>query len=167
MPVPVSRRIVLTGLAALGLGLPARAEAVVDLDWNDLLPKDGNILQQALRGFVQHNQINPDMTQPASTGVRSDWNGKTVRLPGFMVPLDYTADGVSSFILVPYMGACIHVPPPPANQLVLVSSDTPYPIEDLFEAVTVTGLFGTAGTTTELAEIGYAMTADSIDPYQP
>ncbi|MFW2587272.1 DUF3299 domain-containing protein [Sagittula sp. SSi028] len=55
------------------------------------------------------------------------------------------------------MGACIHVPPPPANQLVLVTTDAPYENDGLFEAVTVEGLFSTASLATELADVGYAM----------
>lgn len=45
-------------------------------------------------------------------------DGKTVKVPGFMVPLEDGADGVTEFLLVPYFGACIHVPPPPPNQIV-------------------------------------------------
>jgi hypothetical protein len=48
-------------------------------------------------------------------------DGQPVKLPGFMVPLDDAASTVSEFLLVPYAGACIHVPPPPANQIVHVT----------------------------------------------
>jgi hypothetical protein len=97
--------------------------------------------------------------------MRSDWNGQIVRLSGFVVPIDYQGTGVTAFILVPYVGACVHVPPPPANQLVFVTTGTPYESTGLFEAVTVTGMFGTASTSTQLAEIGYALSADEIRPY--
>ncbi|CAN0590062.1 unnamed protein product, partial [Ectocarpus sp. 12 AP-2014] len=66
----------------------------------------------------------------------------------------------------PYVGACIHVPPPPPNQLVLVTTDRPYENDGLFEPVVVTGMFGTAHTSTQLAEIGYALSADRIEPYR-
>ena len=46
------------------------------------------------------------------------YNGKLVRIPGYLVPLEYDGTGVSAALLVPYVGACIHVPPPPANQMV-------------------------------------------------
>ncbi len=77
-----------------------------------------------------------------------------------------TGAGVSTFILVPYVGACIHVPPPPANQLVFVTTGTPYESSGLFEAVNVTGMFGTASTSTQLADIGYALSADLIEPFR-
>jgi hypothetical protein len=73
---------------------------------------------------------------------------------------------VTAFILVPYVGACIHVPPPPANQLVFVTSEEPYESQGLFEAVWVTGLFSTGTTDTALAEIGYAMAAQEIESYE-
>lgn len=48
-------------------------------------------------------------------------DGQPVKIPGFMVPLDDSAASVSEFLLVPYAGACIHVPPPPPNQIVHVT----------------------------------------------
>ena len=86
-------------------------------------------------------------------------------MPGFIVPIDYKGTGVTAFILVPYVGACVHVPPPPANQLVFVTTSEPYESKGLFEPVNVTGMFGTASTSTQLAEIGYALSADLIEPY--
>jgi len=47
-------------------------------------------------------------------------DGQPVKIAGFMVPLDDAATAVREFLLVPYAGACIHVPPPPANQIVHV-----------------------------------------------
>lgn len=43
-----------------------------------------------------------------------------VKLKGFMLPLDFEAKEVSEFLLVPYVPSCMHVPPPPANQIVFV-----------------------------------------------
>lgn len=59
------------------------------------------------------------------TGKMSDMltklNGKAVKIPGFMVPLDdMEYESVGRFLLVPDPQACIHVPPPPANQMVYV-----------------------------------------------
>ena len=168
MPPAIDRRTLCRGLAAAALlpALPAQARDVVALDWNDLLPEGETGLAAELRGFIDHDSAPLISQQPASTGVRSDWNGQTVELSGFIVPLDYDGTAVTAFILVPYVGACIHVPPPPANQRVFVTTDRPYESEGLFEPVTVTGAFGTTSTSTELAEIGYALTADRIRPYR-
>lgn len=162
-----TRRGVIRGAAALTL-LPAiaRAEAFVDLNWSDLQPEGSRDFMSILRGIIQHEDADLASQQPASSGVRTDWNGQVVRLPGYVVPIEYKGTGVTAFILVPFVGACIHVPPPPANQLVFVTTSTPYPLKSLFEAVNVIGMFGTASTSTQLAEIGYALSADLIEPFE-
>ena len=95
----------------------------------------------------------------------TEFNGKIVRLPGFVVPLDYSGRGVTALLLVPYVGACIHVPPPPPNQLVYVTTDKPYEFDGLFEAVWATGVLSTTLAETELAEAGYTISDARIDPY--
>ncbi len=137
----------------------------MDLEWEDLLPEGQTHIPNVLRGIIPHDEQSLAARQPMSTGVRTDWNGMTVRLAGFVVPVEYDGTGVSAFILVPYVGACVHVPPPPANQLVFVTTETPYDSGGLFEPVNVVGMFGTTSITTELATVGYALSADRIEPY--
>jgi uncharacterized protein len=164
----LQRRTVLAGLAAtMGLPRVAQAQDYIDLEWEDLLPKDQATLPNALRSLLPHDEdMMLSREQPASTGVRTDWNGQIVRLPGYIVPIDHNGTGVTAFILVPYVGACVHVPPPPANQLVFVTTPTPYENKGLFEAVNVIGMFGVSSVSTQLAEIGYALSADKIEPYR-
>lgn len=138
----------------------------MDLEWADLLPGGSIAVPPDLRALLDHDAGAPPSRQPLSSGVRGDWNGRTVRLSGFVVPLDYDGAGITAFMLVPYVGACIHVPPPPANQLVLVTTDRPYEDAGLYRPVTVTGTFGTAQITTELAQVGYALAADRIEPFE-
>ena len=163
----LSRREVLAAAVAfVSAARTASAEEIIDLDWEDLLPEGEKSVPNAMLGLLDHSGPDVSRQQPASTGVRTDWNGMTVRLPGYIVPIDYDGTGVSAFLLVPYVGACIHVPPPPANQLVLVTTQDPYETNGLFEAVNVTGMFGTASTRTQLAEVGYALSADRIEPFR-
>ncbi|MEP1793116.1 DUF3299 domain-containing protein [Parasphingorhabdus sp.] len=142
-----------------------RAEQFTDLSWTDLIPEGQPLIPPGLQNFIQHD--GPDMSgqQPASSGMRMDWNGQTVRLPGYIVPIDFSATGVTAFILVPFVGACIHVPPPPANQLVFVTAQTPFQVKGLFDAVKVTGVFGVSPVSTHIAQISYAMAASSIVPF--
>ncbi|MDE0588558.1 DUF3299 domain-containing protein [Halocynthiibacter sp. C4] len=141
------------------------AEEVVDLNWDDLLPEGQTGLAQSLQGVVQHDQSALASQQPEATGFRSDWNGKIVRLPGYMVPIEYEGTGVTAFLLVPFIGACVHVPPPPANQLVLVQTNEPYESEGLFEAVNVTGMFGASASSLQIADVGYVISAEKIAPF--
>lgn len=162
----LNRRAVIAGIGALAFApRTAFAKDVIDLKWSDLVPEGDTFVPPILRGIVEHDQSNLMADQPVSSGIRTDWNGRTVRLPGFIVPIDYSGTGVTAFILVPFVGACVHVPPPPANQLVFVTTETPFESTGLFEAVTVTGLFGTASTRTQIAEVGYALSADRIESY--
>ncbi len=137
----------------------------VDLDWADLVPEGETIIPPVLGGLVDHSEMSLASQQPMSSGVRSDWNGQIVRLPGFIVPIDFSSDGVTAFILVPFVGACVHVPPPPANQLVFVTTEVPYDSPGMYEPVNVTGMFGVSPMSTQLAEIGYALSADHIEPF--
>lgn len=163
-----NRRMVLAGLGAFALApSAAHADDVIALQWSDLIPEGQIAIPPSVRGLFDHDESAlPSSQQPSSVGVRTDWNGQVVSLPGFIVPIDYSGEGVIAFILVPYVGACVHVPPPPANQLVFVTTSTPYENAGMFEAVTVTGMFGTASTSTQLADISYALSADKIEPYR-
>ena len=93
-------------------------------------------------------------------------DGQTVTLEGYLVPLDFEAAEVKAFVLVPYMGACIHVPPPPPNQIVFIEYEDGMPMETLDRNIwtpfRVTGDLRAARAKTELAEVGYQMSAKSI-----
>lgn len=90
-----------------------------------------------------------------------------VRLPGFIAPLEYSDDLITEFLLVPYFGACIHTPPPPANQTVLVQVAEGQGIkpEDSYNPIWVMGKLTTEETTTELAAAGYYIQEAIFEPY--
>lgn len=164
----IDRRALLAGLgAAVSLPSVAHAEQVIDLSWSDLAPKGQPRIPRALQSMIDHDQP-PAMSsqQPQSSGVRTEWNGQIVRLPGYIVPIEYSGTGVTAFILVPFVGACVHVPPPPANQLVFVTTEKPFESSGLFEAVNVTGMFGISAMSTQLADIAYALSADRIESFK-
>jgi hypothetical protein len=110
------------------------------------------------------------------TAVVEELDGKHVRMPGYLLPLEVDGTRVTEFFLVPYVGACIHVPPPPPNQIVHVKLDAnvSYQSKKLFEPVWVTGVVSTVATVKELylvdgsADIhtGYSMKANRVEPYQ-
>lgn len=162
----MTRRALVAAIAATGVAPHlALADDVIDIAWKDLLPEGETAIPPMLQGLIDHDEMPLSSQQPASNGVRTDWNGQVVRLPGFVVPIDYSGTGVTAFILVPFVGACVHVPPPPANQLVFVTTPEPYESAGLFEAVNVTGMFGVSSMSTQLADIAYALSADRIEPY--
>ena len=68
--------------------------------------------------------------------------GKSIKIPGFAVPLegDDGFEYINEFLLVPYFGACIHVPPPPPNQVIHVILDEPVHFEVISFAIWITGI---------------------------
>lgn len=94
------------------------------------------------------------------------FDGKRVRLAGYMVPLDFEATKLKRFLLVPYVGACIHVPAPASNQVVFIETDEAVEFTGLYDPVHVTGTMSTTSSKTELAEAGYKIKADDIQPYE-
>ena len=83
-------------------------------------------------------------------------------LGGYVVPLDFESTRVTEFLLVPFVGACIHVPPPPANQIVYVTSAEGFEVSGLFEPVTVVGTLRTSQASTGIADAGYSLDAESV-----
>ncbi len=96
----------------------------MDLDWKELLPEGERSHFTAVAPLPVHDyrgEGGPPAVQAQDFNVNKSLDGATVRLPGFIVPLEGVKSGdVSEFLLVPYFGSCIHVPPPPPNQIVYV-----------------------------------------------
>jgi hypothetical protein len=94
-------------------------------------------------------------------------SGKTVKIPGFVSPLDQNDGMVGDFLLVPYFGSCIHSPPPPVNQTVLVNPQEGKGISlsKIRRPVWVVGEMKVERNTTDLAEAAYRIENARIEPY--
>jgi uncharacterized protein len=101
-------------------------------------------------------------------------NGQIVRLPGYLLPLEFSGKKVSEFLLVPWVGACIHTPPPPPNQIVHVKPEKPVEMSGMFAPVWVTGPMTTGAIKKSLSlvdgsadiDVGYSMRASVVEPYK-
>jgi hypothetical protein len=101
-----------------------------------------------------------------STTVVSEMDGKAIRIPGFIVPLEFNDDKtVSQFFLVPFFGACIHVPPPPPNQVIHVTSSNGVKLENLYTPHWVSGVVNSVFIENEIASATYAMDAVDVEVY--
>lgn len=106
--------------------------------------------------------------------VNTALNGQEVRLPGYLLPLEITGKKVTEFLLVPWVGACIHTPPPPPNQIVHVRLEKPFEMGGLFAPVWVTGRLAAGAVKKQLTlvdgssdiDIGYAMRASAVETYK-
>lgn len=104
--------------------------------------------------------------QHAASQGRADFDGQKIKLSGFIVPLEDSPDqAVTEFFLVPYVGACIHVPPPPPDQIVYVKYPHGIKIENIYDAYTVQGTLHTQASHSGLAQTAYTLDADRVVDY--
>jgi uncharacterized protein len=151
------------------------AAAVRTLDWEALIPPNWDPMQD-LKGidFDILSDADPRAIE-ALARLRKVWDeapvnpgltGQRVRLPGYVVPLEETRDGaLKEFLLVPYFGACIHSPPPPANQIVHVLVERPVKGVRSMDTVWVTGAMSVSRTDSYMGVSGYRIDATQVAPY--
>ncbi|WP_102796735.1 DUF3299 domain-containing protein [Bowmanella denitrificans] len=102
----------------------------------------------------------------ASTRIRAEFNQQKVRLAGFVVPLEYHADqSVQSAFLVPYFGACIHIPPPPPNQIIFLRFPAGYQVDDIYQAYWISGQLSTELMENDVATAAYQMQVAQLRPW--
>lgn len=162
---------VLFCFATLALAAPP-----AELDWLELMPAaDRKALEEMPEiahdspenaGFSDAGGLKqgaglPEVMYSANTVAALD--GRRIRLGGYPVPLESDDKGNSTlFFLVPYPGACIHVPPPPPNQLVLVRYPKGIALEDIYAPLWVSGTLKVEQISNELADAAYAMDAGEV-----
>lgn len=160
------RTLIKIATALIALPRVVSAAAPREITWDDLIPPGVPYSEIIAEGELdEENDYWRPIFDENSTKLNPALADAYIKMPGFIIPIDISADGVTSFILVPYVGACIHVPPPPPNQLVFVSTKVPWPSERLWEAVWVTGTMQNKVQYTEVADTGYELEADRIEIY--
>ena len=123
------------------------------LDWMDLLPE-------------LDDELNLDDQTPWGERVRLDLNEKEVRIPGFIVPVDFDQQQIiTRFLLVPYFGACIHEPPPPPNQTIYAEFEPGYELDTIWEPFWIEGTIFVSRVEENLATASYTLIANSIEPF--
>ncbi|GGJ03651.1 hypothetical protein GCM10009083_20520 [Halopseudomonas pertucinogena] len=149
-----------------------------EVDWLDLLPEEdyqamldmpeiGHDWGEEAPGDFTSNLRNDDRELPEvmySTRVVAEMHDRQVQIGGYPVPLETDEHGrYISFFLVPWPGACIHVPPPPPNQIILVDYPRGIAIEDIYQPMWLTGLLLVDQTSNELADASYRLRAERVD----
>jgi len=168
MPVYPKSRALFACLLPLMLllSLSARAE-LREIDWLELMPAEDLALLESMPE-VEHEGDGPVLLpDEIMTGrVVPEMGDVEGRIPGFVVPLKTTSDmRILEFFLVPYYGACIHVPPPPPNQIIHVKYREGFTLEALYDPVWIEGKLVIERTENDLGTSSYSMVAESVERY--
>lgn len=150
--------------------------------WEDLIPNDfkpESIMKKyakELESIDEADEQNPEaqalmnkiIAEFNNAPANKELNGVKVKIPGFIALLDEKDGMVNEFLLVPYFGSCIHSPPPPVNQTVLVKvkKGKSIPMEDIYRPVWVTGKVKVERQKTDLAQAGYLIQDAELELYE-
>lgn len=155
------------------------------LDWDSLIPEEDlkallnppNYLDQ-LEDDVFEDQIAEqlqidfdsaidDRYQQAlvSTKIIQGLDGQSVRIPGFVVPVEFDEESITEFFLVPYFGACIHSPPPPPNQIIYVHAPDGLQLNTLYDPFWISGILNTTLIENYMATSAYSMQMKAYEAY--
>lgn len=173
----------------------AAATEVTEILWDDLMPEgeierleelyanfyeelEKNMMagQQMLMeadrnadisSLIAEGSANDTMEQIGTFNVVEDLDGKAIRLPGYVVPIDFSLDQEhTEFLLVPYFGACLHSPPPPPNQMLFVTAEPAAKIGSIYDPVWVEGTIKTGQFMSDLGNSAYELSLSKIEPYE-
>jgi len=137
-------------------------EEVRRIDWMDLIPEGWMPPEADIDHFF--DPVPQPELRASDVPVIEALDGQRVQLPGYLVPLGFQDSGAfQRFLIVPYFGACIHVPPPPPNQIVYVELEEPVLLDDPYGIYWVTGVMSTHATDTDLAEAAYTMKGEELE----
>jgi hypothetical protein len=158
-------------------GRPVSAAEPPETDWLALMPASD---QKALEDMpeITHNTPEGDGNFTHKGGLKQSkglpavmystktvpgLDGRSIRIGGYPVPLETDGQGRSTlFFLVPYPGACIHVPPPPPNQMVLVRYPKGLKLDDIYTPLWVIGTVKIEKVSNDLADAAYALDASKV-----
>jgi len=142
--------------------------------WEELVPKDWDPMKD-LKGMdlsklddsdPRANDLLMKLQEAANNAPTNPaLNGTEVKIPGFLVPLEENNGQVSEFLLVPYFGACIHTPPPPANQIIHVKTSNATKGLRAMDTIWITGKLQTLRNDSMMGVSGYHITASSVTKY--
>lgn len=159
---------------------PKDTGSVTEIEWGDLIPADfvqppnpfetmtREEIDKLLDGSEESNQRIAEFEEiMAYAPTNDELDQKRIKMPGYVVPLDFDGQTtLEEFLLVPYYGACIHTPPPPANQVVHTMASEAVEVDDPYRPVWVIGTLHIDTVTSDLAEAGYRLELDRIEPYE-
>ncbi|NEZ04356.1 DUF3299 domain-containing protein [Wenzhouxiangella sp. XN201] len=153
--------------AVIGLLLAGTISAndVREVEWMDLMPDEERTAWEDASENVDHSGY-ASAEEFQSWETVGELDGKRIRIPGFVVPIETDGEGrLETFFLVPYFGACIHVPPPPANQIIYGRLKEPIEMVNIWDAFYMEGTLNIEEVSNETADSAYTMAVEALKPY--
>jgi uncharacterized protein len=145
---------------------PVSAQDFPEIDWLELMPEDEIKMLEEMQGMIDHSGDAPAM-EFNSTRTVPEVDGRNGKIVGYIVPLSVNeTNEILEFFLVPYFGACIHVPPPPPNQLIHVKADKPIPMVNIWDPYWVEGSVRIRPIENSMAKASYSMDPVRVVPYE-
>ena len=169
--VPQVQPSLSAGAAPEGASTPSAPRTI---GWEQLIPAGWDPYKDLKALNLQSLKDNDPKADEALKKMRQMWDnapinplilGQNVRLPGYLVPLEDLPEGLKEFLLVPYFGACVHSPPPPANQIVHVVLDKPSKRFRLMDTLWVTGPLSATKTDSHMGVSSYRIDAKLVAPF--
>jgi uncharacterized protein len=156
-----------TAVAAGFVLLPlAQAVEPIEIRWEQLVPESlhqnasSNLMAKILpRGQTKQHA---NMSVSRRSDLVSKYNGQRVKISGFVVPFNNEEQPYKRLLLIPFSGACVKFPPP-RNQAILLIIEKGIRLANFVDLVAVTGVMNVAPTETDIAKIGYRITAETIE----
>jgi hypothetical protein len=163
-------------LASIRYWVKTRQISKVDVEYEQGAELEHKLKTQKVEYEPQIAKFNAflDEIDRRNKSIVKELDGKLVRIPGFALPLETTSDALDEFLLVPTIGACIHTPVPPSNQMVFVKLKQSYKAKKLYEPVWITGKMKIENAKQKVlysdGEVGieaaYTIQGTNIEPYE-
>ena len=166
---------------------PTQAANYEEIDWVALMPEDDlsallnrpEFLNDIADGSAADSvddfaskQLEDEQAQRyqqalVSTRVIEAFDGKAIRIPGFIVPLEQNDEQkATAFFVVPYFGACLHMPPPPPNQILYVESEQGITLENLYDPYWFEGIVSIEQKVDAMGTSAYSLSLDNYALYE-
>lgn len=117
--------------------------------------------------ILPHRQTtaHANMSVSPQSDLVTSYNGQRVKISGFVVPFNGDEPPYKRLLLIPFSGSCVKFPPP-RNQAILIVHENGIRLANFFDPVAVTGVMSVAPTETDIAKIGYRISAEAIEPQE-
>lgn len=160
--------LMLTQLAVAAGGVDSNHAPVREIYWEELMPPvDADIVRQYEAGEISQDEAIDYIDKLGKIPVAS-LDQLRVKIPGFLVPLNLGKDqSATELLLVPTLGACIHVPPPPPNQTIFIRYDQGIQVTEAgYTPYWLEGVIRVEKHTSEYTDVVYTMAVDSIKEFE-